>query len=279
AKEEFIVIADLDGGDQDARVFLAAPLGREQVESGEAGRLEETWTLEWMGWKPKARQEIRLGALIIKARGSGLPAQEVLQAQALDRLQQKGLADLPWDEKSRRFLARCRFVEKYSGMKNWPTFGEAGLAAGVREWLFLFGEWQGAAVWNSSSLLKGLEHCLSWKQRQQLDALAPEYFVLPSGGSKRLDYETNGVPTLSARMQEFFGCTTTPRICGQPLLLDLLSPAGRTVQRTRDLDGFWDRAYPEVKKELMGRYPRHSWPDNPRQAAARAGVRKKKRRD
>jgi ATP-dependent helicase HrpB len=96
--------------------------------------------------------------------------------------------------------------------------------------------------------------------------LAPETWLLPSGTRKRLDYEAGDVPVIAARLQEFFGCRETPLLCGQPLMLYLLSPAGRPVQITRDLDGFWERSYPAVKKELMGRYPRHYWPDDPRAA-------------
>jgi ATP-dependent helicase HrpB len=103
-----------------------------------------------------------------------------------------------------------------------------------------------------------------------LDVLAPETWTLPSGTRRYLDYETADVPVLAARLQEFFGCRTTPHLCGRPLRLWLLSPAGRPVQVTQDLDGFWDRGYPDVRKALRGRYPRHHWPEDPREAVPTA---------
>lgn len=275
ARDEFLAIADVDGGDQDARVFLAAPVTRQDLLAGSAGPPRETWTLDWKGWKPEARFETKVGAIVLQAKNGGLPAPEILTAEALARLRERGLADLPWSPSTRRFLARCRFVEKWSGRAGWPEFAEAALLAKAGDWLAPFGNWTGGAVWDETALTAALENYLGWERRKPLDELAPESLTLPSGSKKRLDYETGDVPVLSARLQEFFGCVTTPAICGQPLLLDLLSPAGRTVQLTRDLDGFWDRAYPEVKKELMGRYPRHYWPDNPREAKATARTKPK----
>jgi ATP-dependent helicase HrpB len=116
---------------------------------------------------------------------------------------------------------------------------------------------------------------LGWENRRTLDEVAPETWLLPSGTRKRLDYEAGDAPVIAARLQEFFGCRETPRLCGQPLMLHLLSPAGRPVQITQDLDGFWERSYPAVKKELMGRYPRHYWPDDPRAAKPTAQAKKK----
>jgi len=277
AREEYLAIADLDGGETDARVFLAAPVSRKDLEDGLAGRPQENWILEWQGWKPKARQELKLGAIVLKERSGQLPPREAIQQATLSRLHGQGLASLPWNPTSRRFLARCRFVEKWGCQNGWPEFGDSELAADAETWLAPFGHWSGGPVWDEASLLSALESRLSWNQRRLLDDLAPESWTLPSGSVKKLDYESNEVPVISARLQEFFGCVTTPRICNQPLLLDLLSPAGRTVQRTRDLDGFWDRAYPDVKKDLMGRYPRHYWPDNPREAHATARAKPRKK--
>jgi ATP-dependent helicase HrpB len=108
---------------------------------------------------------------------------------------------------------------------------------------------------------------LDWRQRRALDELAPSHLTVPSGSRIRLDY-SGETPVLAVRIQEMFGSTDTPRIGGggQPVLLHLLSPAGRPMQVTADLAGFWVRGYPEVKKDLKGRYPKHSWPDDPLQA-------------
>ena len=110
-----------------------------------------------------------------------------------------------------------------------------------------------------------LEALLTWQQRQELDRLMPTHLTVPSGSHVRLDYEQGETPVLAVRLQELFGCQETPRIAGGkvPVIVHLLSPAGRPVQVTKDLASFWRSAYQEVKKELRGRYPRHHWPDDP----------------
>jgi ATP-dependent helicase HrpB len=143
-------------------------------------------------------------------------------------------------------------------------------------WLLPFGNWEGGAVFTGESLLQALIGRLGWENRRILDEVAPETWLLPSGTRKRLDYKAGDVPVIAAKLQEFFGCRETPLLYGQPLMLHLLSPAGRPVQITQDLDGFWERSYPAVKKELMGRYPRHYWPDDPRAAKPTAQAKKKK---
>ncbi len=214
---------------------------------------------------------------MFQTRAGKLPPPEELEAGALARLRAQGLGELPWNAQSLRFLARCRFVERWGGQREWPAFGEDPLLNTTADWLVPFGNWSGGALWNERTILTALETLLGRERRRALDKLAPETWTLPSGASKRLDYESGEVPVLSARLQEFFGCRTTPTLCGQPLLLDLLGPSGRTVQRTRDLDGFWDRAYPLVKKELKGRYPRHPWPDDPRAALPTSRAKPRKR--
>lgn len=277
ASQEYLAVAEVDGGEQDAKIFLAAPVTRQDLESGRAGPPAEKWRFEWAGWDPKARVESKVGAIVLSHKSAGQLAPEVLQTAARERLRANGLGVLPWNAGARRWLARCRFVERWGEVAGWPAFGEGELLAEADHWLFPFGDWSGKSVWDEQALLLALEHRLGGERRRRLDQLAPEHWTLPSGSSKRLDYEQHEVPLLSGRLQEFFGSTTTPRLCGQPLLLDLQSPAGRTVQLTRDLDGFWDRAYAEVRKELRGRYPRHAWPENPRLAQATARTKKNRR--
>lgn len=277
ASQEYLAVAEVDGGELDAKIFLAAPVTRQDLESGLAGLPAEVWTFAWEGWKPRAGLEVKLGAIVLKRKPAGRMDPEALQAGARERLRSNGLQSLPWNAGSRQWLARCRFVERWGRVAGWPAFGEEALREEVESWLFPFGDWSGKPVWDERALLSALEHRLGKGRRGQLDQLAPERWTLPSGSSKRLDYEVGEAPQLSGRLQEFFSATTTPRLCGQPLLLDLLSPAGRTVQLTRDLDGFWDRAYPEVRKELRGRYPRHPWPEDPRAAQPTARTKKNRR--
>jgi len=166
-------------------------------------------------------------------------------------------------------------VEARGRREGWPGFSDTALLAEVEGWLLPFGRWDGGAVFSPEALLHALDGRVGGKNRRALEALAPEFLALPSGTRRRIDYESGAIPVVAARLQEFFGCRETPRLCGEPVLLHLLSPAGRPVQITRDLDGFWERAYPAVKRELMGRYPRHPWPDDPRSAPPTARTRRK----
>jgi ATP-dependent helicase HrpB len=275
AREEFLAVAELDGGDREARIFLAAPLSRTDLEQGLAGRPARHLQFSWEGWIPRCREELRVGRLVLTEGQGPVPGEEALRQAVRERIGREGIDSLPWGETSRRLLARCRFVQR-CGRKGWPDFSTEALAAGIDRWLFPYGRWDGKAVFTHESLLQALGGLLDWDGRQALGTLAPETWELPSGTKKRLDYETDRVPILAARLQEFFGCRQTPRLCGEPLTLHLLSPAGRPVQITRDLDGFWERGYPGVKKELMGRYPRHAWPDDPRTALPTARAKRRR---
>lgn len=281
SREEFIVIAALDGSSKDSRVQLAAPIDPSSIFSGEAGILETAMAVTWEGWKPKASSVVRLGKLIIKEIKGGQIKQENLEDGVREKLLKEGLDSLPWDERAKGLLFRCRFIAKHGSHKDWPDFSNEYLLSNADKWLLPHCRWsdgmKGQSLVDLQSLLNALDHYIGWNRKSELERLAPESFILPSGSRKKLDYTAGEIPVLEARLQEFFGCTETPRICGVPLILHLLSPAGRPVQITNDLDGFWDRTYPDVKKELKGRYPRHYWPDDPREAepTARAKPRPK----
>ena len=275
-QEEFLVAPDLDGGETEARVFLAAPVARADMEGGLAGQVSTSLHFSWEGWRPKVRSERRVGRLLLGEKRGASPAPEDLRQAVRERLAGEGLEVLPWNDAARRFLARCLFVGRCGRQPQWPDFSPEALLADLDQWLHPFGHWQGGAVFTGESLLQALVGRLGWEHRRNLDEAAPETWQLPSGTIKRLDYEAGEVPVIAARLQKFFGCRETPRLCGRPLTLHLLSPAGRPMQITQDLDGFWERSYPAVKKELMGRYPRHFWPEDPRTAQATARAKKKR---
>jgi ATP-dependent RNA helicase HrpB len=151
-----------------------------------------------------------------------------------------------------------------------PDVGDAHLLATLEQWLapHLEGK-RGLNALGSESLAQALAAMLDYEQRRTLDAQAPDQLTVPSGQSRRLEYAPGEPPVLAVKLQELFGLADTPRVGGGrvPVTLHLLSPAGRPIQVTQDLKGFWERTYPEVKKELKGRYPRHPWPDDPWSAA------------
>ena len=180
------------------------------------------------------------------------------------KVQKEGMQSLPWSESILSLRARLSFLKRHTN-ESAPDLSDDTLVSTVREWLVPFASTDGKDAVTEDILRNAIPSLAGWGLMRRLDSLVPEKIVLPSGSSRSIDYSQE-TPVLAARLQEFFGCTTTPELCGVPLLLHLLSPANRPVQVTRDLDGFWDRAYPEVKKELMGRYPKHYWPENPREA-------------
>ncbi len=264
APEEYLVITDLDGGLQNAKIFSAAPITLKEILFSPAVEAREDWRIDWKGWKPKGQSELKIGAIVLKTQQGGVPDKTVLAQEALKKLRAKGLSQLPWNAASESFLARCRFMEKQGNQPDWPAFSEERLLAQAGHCLLPIGNWTGGEVWNEHSLLTGLKRCLTHAQLDRLNELAPEVIRLAAGFKKKLNYQTNDVPRLSARLQEFFGCQTTPTLCNQPLILDILSPANRTLQLTRDLESFWEKTYPGVKREYEGKYPKHHWPDNPK---------------
>lgn len=270
--EEFLAVADCDGGDADGRIFTAAPVSRADIDNGLAGDIAETIIVSWDNWRARLTKVRRAGLLVLDEKPFSDFSAVDLSVHVKKRIASEGISVLPWDDDARALLARCRYLgKKVSG---FPDFSDAALERDASEWIVPFAKSSGDIL-SAQDIVNGLVFRLG-AFSQKIDQLAPKSFVLPTGNHARYDYESGDVPVLSARLQEFFGCIDTPQVCGEPVLLHLLSPARRPVQITRDLAGFWDRAYPEVKKELMGRYPKHYWPENPREAepTARAKPRK-----
>lgn len=265
ADTDFIAAAELDGGETDARIFLAAPITIGDLEGGMAGQPEVEDILEWDGWNPHVRSVVRFGSIILKET-RGTVSEDQIRQSVNDRIAGEGLEFLPWDDLTRHLCAKILFVQKYGGQSKWPDFSSDSLISDINTWLIPYGNYNGGPVFTRDILLNALKNRLGWNNIRQLDILAPDFITLPSGTRKKINYETGDIPVLAARIQEFFGSRVTPSLCGIPVILHLLSPAGRPIQITRDLDGFWERSYPDVKKELKGRYPRHFWPDDPRNA-------------
>ena len=179
----------------------------------------------------------------------------------------------------RNAVARPRrtFLRKAEG-DEWPDLSDDALARNAAEWLAPFlSDKTALSQIGADDLGAALDVLLPWALRKRLDAEAPTHFTAPSGSHVPIDYEAEQGPTVSIRVQELFGLAVHPTIAGGrvPLVIELLSPAHRPVQVTRDLPGFWRGSYAEVKTEMRGRYPRHPWPDDPLHAPA---TRRAKRR-
>jgi ATP-dependent helicase HrpB len=270
SKAEFIVAAELDGAEREARIFLAAPLGLADLDKYFAAQIADHAEISWDDREHalRARRERRLGALILASTEIRNPDPQALQNAALAGLRQLGIAGLPWTAELRQWQARVMLMQRYevASPEPWPDLSDAALAATLEAW---------APPWIEGvtrrehfarmDLSNALRSRLTYAQGVILQREAPTHFTVPSGSSIPIDYLDGEIPTLSVRLQEVFGLNQTPTVAAGrlPLLLKLLSPARRPVQITRDLVSFWNRGYHEVKKDLKGRYPKHYWPEDP----------------
>lgn len=278
ASADYLVAPALDGERRNARIFLAAAIGLEDLQAQFSGQLQWVEHVDWDADRQMvvAEKRLQLGALIFRTEALSGGAETQRMAALLKGIRSAGLECLPWTRRLRAWQARVLFLRRLSADdRTWPDVSDAGLVISLEAWL--------APYLEGLSSLKGLkkvdlkaalEGRLTWRQQRQLDRLAPTHLVVPSGSRRPIDY-SGDVPILAVRIQELFGTLETPAIADgrHPLLLHLLSPAGRPAQITRDLAGFWQNSYPAVRKELKGRYPKHAWPEDPRAAPPTARVR------
>ena len=281
ARQELIVAVDLDDRERDARIRLAAPLSRSDIDDHMAARLERRDSVAWSAREQAvlARRVLRLDGLVLEE--SALPEVPAEEARAamLEGIRQLGIESLPWSREARDLQARVTFVRRLGGgFERWPDLTDEALAAAGGDWLT---PWLDGVTRREHlariPLLDALAARLSWEERRELETLAPSHLTVPSGSRVRIDYLDESAPAVAVRLQEVFGLTTTPLLGGGrvPITFKLLSPAQRPVQVTRDLASFWRGAYAEVRKDLRGRYPKHYWPENPLEAEPVRGVRRR----
>ncbi|WP_447984637.1 ATP-dependent helicase HrpB [Nitrospira sp. Nam74] len=269
ASEDYLVIAGLEGGTEWARVFLAAPIAEADLETHCADQIR---TVEFVAWDDqakavRARKQRKLGAIVLKDQPWLDPDPMQVSAALMVGIRQVGITGLPWTKDLLQWRARVEFLRRVEGTQAaWPDLSDQGLLNRLEEWLgpFLVALTRLDQV-QRMDLTGPLQALLTWEQQKQLDILAPCHVTVPSGSRIRINYEDAHIPVLSVRLQEMFGCQQTPRIVrGKiPVMIHLLSPAGRPVQVTQDLHSFWRSGYVDVRKELRGRYPRHHWPEDP----------------
>jgi ATP-dependent helicase HrpB len=254
SNEEFLVVADLDGAAQDARIFLAAPITLVEIEELYGERIVDEEIVDWRDGSVVARRRRRFGALVIEDKPINKPDPEKVKAAMLAGLRQRGL---PWSDELRSWRQRIAFLRHLDA--HWPDLSDEALLRSL-DWLEPFVDGAARRI-DFAAAVKAL---VPWDRQRQVDALAPTHIEVPSGSRVPVDYANPAEPTLSVRLQEMFGLTDTPRIANKvPVTIHLLSPARRPVQVTRDLASFWKTAYRDVKAELKGRYPKHYWPDDP----------------
>lgn len=269
ASEDYLVIADLEGGAEWARVFLAAPIAEADLETHCTDQIREVEFVVWddQAKAVRARKQRQLGAIILKDQPWLDPDPQRVSAALMRGIRQVGITALPWTKDLLQWRARIEFLRRVEGTQAiWPDLSDQGLLNRLEDWLTPFVVTLTRLDQVQRMDLGGpLQALLGWEQRKQLDVLAPSHVTVPSGSRIRLNYEEGPLPVLSVRLQEMFGCEETPTIVrGKiPVMIHLLSPAGRPVQVTQDLKSFWRSGYIDVRKELRGRYPRHHWPEDP----------------
>lgn len=273
AGAEALAIASVDGQGQEARVRLAVALRRRDLEELVADAVEDSAEARWDAADQRVRCERlrRVGALVLERRPWPEASGELVERALLEGLQGLGLDGLPWCRASRQLQQRLILAHRYLGAP-WPDRSPERLRDDPGAWLgpHLGGlrSLQDLQQLDLSEILWG---GLDWCLRQELDRLLPLTQPVPSGRRVPLDY-ASGIPVLAVKLQEMFGCLEGPTVLDGrlPVKVELLSPAGRPAAVTSDLAGFWKHGYTEVRRELRGRYPRHPWPEDPRQGIASA---------
>jgi ATP-dependent helicase HrpB len=279
AREPFLAVAELTGTAAASRIVLAAPITLEEIEARFANQIDdrEAVSFDSASASLRARQTRRLGAPVLSDRPQPVVCSEETARQLAEGIARLGIDKLPWSKSLRQWRDRVMFLRRAEG-DEWPDLSDGALAASVQDWLApnLLSKTALAEI-ATDELDNSLRALLPWPLQSRLDAEAPTHFDAPSGSRVPIDYEAEGGPKLAIRVQELFGLAQHPSIAGGrvPLTIELLSPAHRPVQVTRDLPGFWRGSYAQVKAEMRGRYPRHPWPDDPLLAPA---TRRAKRR-
>ncbi|WP_347263133.1 ATP-dependent helicase HrpB [Nitrobacter sp.] len=270
AREPFIAVAELTGTAASGRILLAAPIAQGQIESRFAGQIEtdEDISFDRAAMSLRGRRRKRLRAITL-AEAPVAVAPSIATARILaEGLIDAGLDRLPWSKPLKQWRDRVMFLRAAEGGE-WPDLSDAGLAATAEMWLSpALSDKTALKEFSAGDLSEALMALLPWNLRARLEREAPTHFEAPTGTTLAIDYEAGQGPTIAVRLQELFGLTTHPSIAqGKvPLVLELLSPAHRPVQVTRDLPGFWRGSYAAVRSDLRGRHPRHPWPDDPANA-------------
>lgn len=266
----YIVAAVVDDRRPEARIHLASAISIDDVRAAFADQIS---TEDLIGFDDAsdavlARRHERLGAIVFRDTALERPDPERVRAVMLDAIRRRGVGALPWPDAAQRFRQRVAFVGHHE--PGWPDMSDVALVRSLDEWLGpLLDGVRRLADLDRVDLTQALASMLDWRRRSELDELAPTHAMMPTGSRIPIDYAEPDAPSVSVRIQEVFGLAESPRVLrGRvPLTMELLSPAHRPVQVTRDLAGFWRTSYYDVRKDLRGRYPKHEWPEDPLTAA------------
>jgi ATP-dependent helicase HrpB len=271
ARAPYIAVAELTGTAAQGRILLAAPIAQADIEARFADHIEnvDEVSFDRSTLALRARRKRTLHAITLSEAPIALsPSAETARVLA-DGLIAAGLDKLPWSKSLKQWRDRVMFLRKAEGEtseNSWPDLSDDALAAQRETWLVraLYDK-TSLKEFSAGDLSDALMALLPWESRARLEREAPTHFEAPTGSLLAIDYEAEQGPTIAVRLQELFGLNAHPSIAkgAVPLVLELLSPAHRPVQVTRDLPGFWRGSYAAVRSDLRGRYPRHPWPEDP----------------
>lgn len=266
SRSAYIVAVELDDRRPESRIFRAAAVDEAELRELFAAQISTADSIAFdnASGAVVARRREMLGAIALRDVDLPNPDAEAVRVTLLGAIRVHGVSLLPWPDAAIRLRARLAFIAHHDD--TWPDVSDAALTQRLDEWL-------GPSVLGLRrlgdlariDLSEALLRLLDWQQRRSLDDLAPPHLVVPTGSRIPVDYSDPEAPTLAVRIQEVFGLTESPRVLAGrvPVTMQLLSPAHRPVQITKDLAGFWRTSYFDVRKDLRGRYPRHEWPEDP----------------
>jgi ATP-dependent helicase HrpB len=282
ARSPFLVAAELAGAAASTRILVAAAADEINVLAAAGTRISDSDEMEFEAGAAalRARRVRRLDALVLAAAPRAVAADEESARLLAEGVARLGVGRLPWTKAQLQLRDRVGFlrgvnpsgsdhVAQQGAGEAWPDLSDVALARTAADWLapFLTGKTRLSDI-GADDLTAAIDALLPWRLKRRLDEEAPTHFEAPTGNRHAIDYEGPGAPSLHIRVQELFGLTQHPAIANGrlPLTLNLLSPAHRPIQITRDLPGFWKGSWAAVKAEMRGRYPRHPWPDDPASA-------------
>lgn len=272
SRAPFLVVTDITGGATNGIIRAAATLERADIEEAFHGQIVEEQTLKFdpPSRSLRCRQVRRLGEIRLSDIPAPINDAELAARTLAMGIAQIGISALPWSKEQLALRARASYLYAQLGAP-WSNLSDAALMGNAEDWLapYLHNRTALADI-STDDLAQALSALLPWSLRVELDSLLPSHFEAPTGSRHRIIYNDGAIPSVEIRVQELFGLDRHPTIASGkvPLLLVLLSPAHRPIQKTQDLPGFWQGSWKDVAKDLKGRYPRHPWPDDPLSAQA-----------
>ncbi|WP_068876755.1 MULTISPECIES: ATP-dependent helicase HrpB [unclassified Phenylobacterium] len=269
AREPWLAVAELGGGDRRDRILLAAPLEAAELVAFQAQFEIEERLEESGGGRLRAKRLTRLGRLTIREEVDDSPDPALIARALADRVRREGVKTLPWGAAAQSLRERLAFL--HARDPAWPDLSDAALLVRLDEWLTpILGGVRGLSALKPDTLDGALRTLVPWDLQRRLDAEAPARWTAPTGNSFAIDYAAEGGPRVDVRVQEVFGIAQHPIVAGVPITMSLLSPGHRPIQTTKDLPGFWTGSWKDVRSDMRGRYPKHVWPEDPASAAPTA---------